>query len=294
MAVDTNNQPELLLLALENLQQLIVARSVEEQPPAELLQVEGYVQLYAQILETRQVLMAFASGDLGCKVVKKGYLAGALKTLQASLCHLTWQTQMIASGDFSQRVDFMGEFAESFNSMVEQLAASRQNLETLAHTDPLTGINNRGYFMELLTTELERAKRYERQLSFLMFDLDHFKAINDTHGHAAGDETLRSLCRVFKSSGLRSSDFFGRIGGEEFAIALPETELRMAADVAERIREELLRTAIVYADKTFFVTASIGVSTYRSGDTLETLLSRGDQAMYCAKDSGRNRVRLEN
>jgi|GEM_PF-3415886 len=163
-------------------------------------------------------------------------------------------------------------------------------LHQQARTDQMTGVNNRGYFLELLDVEIERARRYGRSLCVLMLDLDHFKLVNDTRGHAAGDEAIRTVTRVIQSAGLRQSDFLGRIGGEEFAVALPETHLHEAADAAERVRSQLAVTPVSYASTNFFITVSIGVCDYRDGDSQETLLQRADQAMYQAKQTGRNRV----
>lgn len=283
----------LLAEAVKNLQDLLTASAVSPEPPQALADVDGYSHLYATLLEVRTAILSFSSGNLDYKVTKKGYLPGSIKALQAALHHLTWQTKMIASGDFTQRVDFMGEFSVSFNSMVTLLDESMRKLELIAHTDPLTGSNNRGYFMERFGTELDRAKRYGSVFSFAMLDLDHFKSVNDTRGHAAGDEALRSLCRVLNSSGLRSSDFFGRIGGEEFAVVLPETRIEGAVEIAERVRGNLENTVVLHEGSEFFITASIGVSQYREGDTSESLLNRADQAMYSAKESGRNRICLE-
>ncbi|MDD2899623.1 MAG: GGDEF domain-containing protein, partial [Desulfuromonadaceae bacterium] len=155
------------------------------------------------------------------------------------------------------------------------------------------GLSNRGYFMERLNAELDRAKRYGCVFSLVMLDLDHFKSVNDMRGHAAGDEALRSLCRVLNSSGLRGTDFTGRIGGEEFAFALPETRIQRAVETAERVRRNIEETVVLHEGNEFFITASIGVSEYRDGDTQETLLSRADQAMYNAKETGRNRICVE-
>ncbi len=284
-----NNIP-LHNLAIKNLQDLLAARTVPPETPHELMHLDGYPQLYEMLLEIRTAIMALASGNLSFRLTTKGYLPGAIKTLQASLLHLTWQTKMIASGDFSQQVDFMGELSEGFNSMAKQLEESTRKLEFMAHVDLLTGINNRRYFMELLTTEVDRCKRYNRGLSLLMFDIDHFKSVNDTRGHAAGDEALRSIKLIFQKSGLRDCDFYGRMGGEEFALSLPETNIQGATKVAERIRQEVENTEILYDNNPFFITASIGISEYQSGDTLETLIKRSDDAMYRAKTSGRNKV----
>lgn len=170
----------------------------------------------------------------------------------------------------------------------------RKRLENIlsqqAHTDQMTGVNNRGYFLKLLDVEIERASRYGRSLCLLMLDLDHFKSVNDTRGHAAGDEAIRTLTRVLRSSGLRQSDFLGRIGGEEFAVALPETALKDAVEAGERVRSLLAATPVSFASENFSLTVSIGISEYREGDSQETLLHRADQAMYQAKQTGRNRV----
>jgi diguanylate cyclase (GGDEF)-like protein len=186
-----------------------------------------------------------------------------------------------------RRFDKIVSMGDSYQS---QLREFNLRLELMAHTDPLTSCNNRGYFMELLGIELERSKRYGRVFSFLMLDIDHFKVVNDSRGHAAGDEALRTLTDVFRGAGLRKSDFFGRIGGEEFALVLPETDLSGAVEVAERVRGNLEKTVVTYNGAPFFITASIGVSEYRSKDTQETLLQRADKAMYVAKETGRNRV----
>lgn len=189
-----------------------------------------------------------------------------------------------------RRFDKIVSLSDSYQS---QLRGFNLRLELMAHTDPLTGINNRGHFIELLGVELERASRYGRQFSVLMLDLDNFKQVNDTRGHAAGDEALKSVSRVLKASGLRNSDFFGRIGGEEFALVFPETGMQGAAEAAERVRANLEKSAIIHDGQKFFITASIGISEYRSGDTRETLLNRADKAMYRAKESGRNRICLD-
>jgi len=293
MTQKADNDLTLLNIAVKNIQDLLIARTVPSEPPEELADVAGYLQLHSTLLEVRTAIMGFATGNFDYHITKKGYLPGSIKALQASLYHLTWQTKMIASGDFTQRVDFMGDFSESFNSMVTMLDESMRKLELVAHTDPLTGSYNRGYFMERLGVELDRAKRYGVVFCFIMLDLDHFKFVNDQRGHAAGDEALRSLCRVLNSSGLRATDFFGRIGGEEFAIVLTETKIQGAVVAAEKMRRNLEKSVVVHDGNEFFITASIGVSEYRDGDTRESMLNRADRAMYNAKESGRNKVCVE-
>ncbi len=128
MTKAAENNVDLFDVAVKNLHDLLTAQGVSAEPP-ELIGVGGYSELYASLLEVRTAIMAFASGNLNYKVTAKGYMPGAIKALQASLNHLTWQTKMVSSGDFTQRVDFMGDFSESFNMMVKQLEKSRNELE---------------------------------------------------------------------------------------------------------------------------------------------------------------------
>jgi diguanylate cyclase (GGDEF)-like protein len=275
-----------LLEASALLLEVLKSRTLTSELPEELTKLPEFMELRETLIDFREFLLAVSTGDLSRSLVRKGYLAGALKSLR----HLTWQTKVISSGDFSQRVDFMGEFSESFNLMVQQLDESRQQLEIVSRTDALTGVNNRRHFSDLLMAEIERSCRYSRCLSVMMFDLDHFKKVNDTYGHAAGDEALRTFARTLQWSGLRKNDFWGRLGGEEFSLALPETDLDSALIPAERIRSMLEETSIQYEQVTFRITVSIGISQYQLGDTIETVLGRADQAMYEAKQAGRNRI----
>ena len=169
-----------------------------------------------------------------------------------------------------------------------------QELRRMATTDPLTGLWNRRRFMELSETELSRLRRYGRPVSVLMLDIDHFKAVNDTHGHAAGDEALCQLADICRST-LRETDHLGRLGGEEFAALLPETGLDEAADVAERLRQRLAASAFpLSCGITLRITVSIGVASCADDDTaIDRALGRADRALYRAKNSGRNRVATE-
>ena len=164
-------------------------------------------------------------------------------------------------------------------------------LEMQAHTDPLTGLANRRRFFEMAEAELARTRRYDAPLSLLMLDIDHFKEVNDTHGHRAGDRVLGSLALICLEV-LRNVDVVGRVGGEEFAILLPETGLDGAMEVAERLREAIEKSAVVREEGVpLRVTVSIGVAILEDGTNLDTLLNRADAALYDAKHRGRNRVR---
>ncbi|MBF0354030.1 MAG: diguanylate cyclase [Alphaproteobacteria bacterium] len=168
-----------------------------------------------------------------------------------------------------------------------------EELRLLATTDSLTGINNRRHFMEIATAETERARRYGHTLSAMMLDIDHFKKVNDTYGHAAGDDVLRAMTKIC-SSILRKGDALGRLGGEEFAILLPETEIKGALTLAERLRENIAQAQVQSGIDTIRFTTSIGVSQLYPGEqSVEALLSRADDALYEAKNSGRNKVMPE-
>ena len=168
-------------------------------------------------------------------------------------------------------------------------------LRRMATTDPLTGLNNRRRFMELAEVEMARLRRYGRAVSVLMLDIDRFKAINDTHGHAVGDHALVRLAEVCRDE-LRDTDHIGRLGGEEFAIILPEPPLASATEVAERLRQRLAlaEVPIVPGDHRhgcLRMTVSIGVA--MCGDeesSIERALGRADRALYEAKAAGRNRI----
>ena len=162
----------------------------------------------------------------------------------------------------------------------------------LATTDFLTEAYNRRHFMQAVGQEIQRATRYGRPLSLLMLDLDHFKRINDLRGHAAGDEALKAFV-VLARDLLRDQDVIGRMGGEEFAIALPETTLAAAQVVAERLRSglEALEVPLSGGDPVRLST-SIGVAECKvtDGEGLEACLGRADAALYRAKAQGRNRI----
>jgi len=173
-------------------------------------------------------------------------------------------------------------------SRISQLLAEK--LAKLATTDSLTGIANRREFFHAATKEISRAQRNERALSVLIFDIDHFKNVNDQYGHAAGDDVLKNIVATCNEA-LREIDTIGRIGGEEFGILLPETDLRAAASVAERLRQSMKVIRPGGSATTGTVTMSIGVAQWRaSHEDFEELMARADRALYDAKRAGRNQV----
>jgi len=160
----------------------------------------------------------------------------------------------------------------------------------LAETDRLTGLFNKGKFNEVLKKEIERVKRYKRPLSLIIFDIDHFKRINDTYGHKVGDEVLKELAKVIKKS-VRKTDFVARWGGEEFVILALETDLEGAFKLAEKIRKTVEEHEFPTVKN---VTVSLGVAQYIDGESPEDFIIRADMALYKAKEGGRNRVELAN
>ena len=176
------------------------------------------------------------------------------------------------------------------NAMLENEIMNRLKSEAellhLASIDPLTSIPNRRKFNEVLNYELQRDSRYQKGLSLILCDLDYFKLINDKHGHNIGDEVLKEFTQLV-SDNIRKTDFFARWGGEEFALLLPETELSTAVEMAEKLRLVIERYELPNVGK---FTASFGVTQYMEGDNELRLVTRTDNALYKAKENGRNRV----
>ncbi|WP_428561120.1 MAG: diguanylate cyclase [Solidesulfovibrio sp. DCME] len=238
---------------------------------------------------------------------------GHRKPLDAYLPWLTEEMNAFFTGDIlSDRVEiktnFFGEnkyFDVFFSRMLDvsdkfsgilillDEITERKKLELqlnhLATTDALTGVHNRHRFLERAEDEVYRSERYNRHLSLFMLDIDHFKKINDSFGHAIGDDVLRALsaeCRKL----FRQTDIFGRIGGEEFSAILPETTLEEAEQIAERLRQSLAQIKVDGLHDSISFTVSIGVFERKEGQNLSDILYYADKALYIAKNSGRNKV----
>lgn len=173
------------------------------------------------------------------------------------------------------------------------LTLRNRTLSEVSSRDTLTGLYNRWFVMEKLDSEMNRAIRNGSPMSLLMLDIDYFKRINDTWGHAAGDEVLKAVGRLLKES-CRVYDTPGRYGGEEFCIVLPEAKPENTGVVADRIRKRLASTELPCGEGSVVITASIGIATIDSSqpDVLSpaALIERADRALYAAKNRGRNRV----
>jgi diguanylate cyclase (GGDEF)-like protein len=155
----------------------------------------------------------------------------------------------------------------------------------------MTRIYNKGYLLEALEAEFKRAKALHTDFSVIFFDLDHFKNVNDTYGHDAGDFVLKEITSLIRTSHLRPKDIFARYGGEEFVILLSNTGSKAATELAEKIRAAVETHAFVYEGKRLPVTTSLGVAELRAGiESAQTLIKSADKALYSAKTSGRNRV----
>lgn len=174
--------------------------------------------------------------------------------------------------------------------IVEQhLNEHTRKLTDLALTDELTQIANRRSFVASVQAEITRCSRLHCGMAFFLLDIDHFKSVNDTYGHQAGDDVLRQIARLIKTT-LREYDIFGRIGGEEFGIFLAETTRDTAIEVAERLRQQIADQSLYIDGNTLHITISVGIALARDNANFEQLYADADAALYQAKHSGRNRV----
>jgi diguanylate cyclase (GGDEF)-like protein/PAS domain S-box-containing protein len=184
---------------------------------------------------------------------------------------------------------------QSFRNIADKVAALEQvkELEDLAYLDPLTGIANRRFLERSINARLDESRRHGWNLGLMMIDVDHFKAINDTYGHDAGDQVLRMVAETLRGA-TRSYDLLGRWGGEEFVVVLTNTSARDLADIAERYRALVERSDLLTDGHRLQATISIGATLVDvERDSLSTLLARADRLLYTSKDDGRNRVTSE-
>ena len=243
---------------------------------------------YGQAIRLRNVAF-LVIGVLLVVIAVVAYWLTAL--IARPLRRLTSAAAQVSAGDLPLELPAggggeVGYLTQVFNTMVESLRKHHDELERLSTTDTLTGLSNRRHLMNLLTQEIERAKRADRPFSILMLDVDHFKKYNDTHGHQAGDEVLARIGTVLRNS-IRPYDCAARYGGEEFLVMLSGTSLDLAKESAERIRKQVRAEQFESGP----VTISIGVAEYPShGDTAKSVIGQADAALYEAKRAGRDRV----
>lgn len=196
-------------------------------------------------------------------------------------------------GSVKALIGFMFDISERKRSEDRILALQRE-LEDLSFKDGLTGVANRRMVDTVLTREWSSARRATQPLSIILLDIDYFKEYNDLYGHLAGDDCLRKVAQALANAALRPRDFFGRFGGEEFLVVLPETDLEAAITVAERLRTTVIDLAIAHRGSTVapHVTISLGLGTIapEGHDVLERFLDHVDKLLYKAKQTGRNRA----
>jgi diguanylate cyclase len=168
------------------------------------------------------------------------------------------------------------------------LKVSAEKARSLALKDALTGIWNRQALNEIMEKEYTRWLRYQNPLSIIIWDVDFFKRVNDTYGHAAGDKVLKTIAQIFNQA-TRDADFIGRFGGEEFMGVFPETRLEEALKLANKIREKVANSKFHYENKPVPITASAGLATFRPNDSIDDVFKRADKALYKAKETGRNK-----
>lgn len=263
-------------------------------------------ELYGGWIELRNVFLALVGG-LVLLVAVVAFQMG--RSIVVPLQRLIRAADRIASGDLDVRLsatrkDELGHLTQVFDQMADRLrlghaeimaaheAMQQQNqmLEMLSVTDSLTGLYNRSKLDAILADELARYARTQRQFALLMLDIDHFKTLNDTHGHITGDEILKTVARILLQS-IRSIDYAARYGGDELIIILVETSADQAVSTAERIRSQVENALYDAGRTTIAVTVSIGIVQCQPGDTAPMeVLARVDKALYEAKRGGRNQA----
>jgi two-component system, cell cycle response regulator len=226
----------------------------------------------ADAFGTAVVLLARAELDLDAAVV------GLRRGVQDFLI------EPVSPGELVARVEAAGRTKVLQEELIEQT----RRLESLIFEDSLTGLANRRYILTQLGSQVSGARRHGRPLSVAIVDIDHFKGVNDSHGHQAGDAVLLAVTRALAEN-LRAEDHLGRLGGEEFLVVLPDTDAAAAARVIDKLRCEVARAEAEHDGEPIAVTVSIGVATW-AGETPEELLRRADGALYDAKAAGRDRA----
>lgn len=327
LLIDCTGQKNTVQNVLHHVENLLDAANTPNIPSA-LTKNEDFVRLHEKIISLRDIITSFASGDLSPQITMSGVVAGSCKALQANLRHMTWKVQQVENGDYSQRMDFMGDFSSSFNSMVVQLAntiealqqkeaslqeEARQRNEAMrqleqseakfkymAQHDPLTGVFNRRFFFFSAMEQMERCFAMRRNCCYCLLDVDHFKNFNDTYGHVEGDWALKHIVGQAQKS-LRRADIMGRYGGEEFIFFFSDADLEQGRAAAERIRLAVESSPCRLQDgRKIPVTVSMGVAgllAKKVADKNSNVLQQhsikiADTALYQAKGNGRNTVHV--
>lgn len=226
------------------------------------------------------VIALFIAVSLYARMLLRNEMAAR----EALAAHQRQLEQLVA-----ERTQELEQSYRSLKAEMEERQKAQLQLEILATTDPLTRLYNRRKFEELLQHELERCQRYAGDFALILFDIDHFKLVNDQHGHDTGDAVLQCLAEILRSN-IRKSDIVARWGGEEFVALVAETDGDTALVVADKLRRAVENGAF---PRKLPITVSLGVGLARRNDNIDLLFKRTDQALYAAKQGGRNRTRLE-
>jgi diguanylate cyclase (GGDEF)-like protein len=240
---------------------------------------EGLQYIGGSILEVRDFAEQLSCGDLSDPPVSYGNeLAAGLKSLHASLLHITWQLQQIADGDYSQHVSFMGDFATAINAMTGQLDERRRQLEGMAYTDVLTGVNSRRRGMEILNDYLDEDDGF----CLVFCDLDHLKYVNDQYSHDEGDRYIQQAATLLRA--LKGATIC-RLGGDEFMVLDKLWDEAEGQRQMEDLRDSLLAIKEGEADPLFRYSISFGVVYIAPGNTLPAseILTAADDKMYLYK-----------
>jgi len=251
----------------------------------------GVLSAYSFVLSLLSSLFLYAfSENLVNRIVKLQELSSGIKEGNFS------GIELLKTDKPKDELDYLRnnlvDTALTIGRLLSELEEKNRELQELAYYDPLTGLPNRRFFFEHASLIFEEVKRYEKPLSLLVIDIDHFKKINDTYGHDVGDVVLKAFADVLGGI-VRKSDICARFGGEEFLVLLPNTDLEGARVLAERIRATVAKKPVEHGSIVIVFTVSIGISQYRKGmQNIDELIKEADIALYRAKEGGRNRVEV--
>lgn len=283
--------------------------------PTNQTDFEDLNEILLYMRDVQQHLADLAKGNLSSPISLAGFTGNILKENQNNLNHIIYKARRLADGDFSSETKWMGDLSEAFEAISKSLQAAFAQLEQQkqdmgklsekllreqirlqkwAFTDPLTGIANRRQFFQAAIRELERIRRTKGNACLAMLDIDHFKGINDSLGHAAGDKALRHIAKII-SGIIRPYDIAGRYGGDEFIFLFPEIVRDNAYTLLERIRDSVEKENIPAGKGNPSLTVSIGLTDLAvegsvTSATLNKAILLADEALYKAKGKSRNHI----
>jgi len=309
LSLDLPNQPDVLLvdddpLVLARLRELVVAAGYGTRTARSGVEALASLEKHPASIVVADVNMPEMDGLALCRRIRKtsrpGYVYLVLLTVRDDESDILAGLEAGADDFLSKRTSpavFTARLhiARRVLALEYSLKLELEKKRQLAMTDALTGAYNRRYFQRHLTRELDRLRRFGGNLALLLIDVDHFKQVNDCHGHVVGDLVLMKMTRQVEKCLQRATDWFARLGGEEFVVVLEGTDPAGARACAERIRQTIARTSIDTATGPVRVTVSVGVGDYAfpgggPPPSLKSLLEQADANLYASKSAGRNRV----